>query len=32
MRMLLGRKDRMSRAVGLEVRVPFCDHRLVEYV
>lgn len=29
---LLDRKDRMSMANGLEVRVPFCDHRLVEYV
>ncbi|MEU5439803.1 asparagine synthase (glutamine-hydrolyzing) [Streptomyces griseofuscus] len=31
-RILLDRKDRMSMATGLEVRVPFCDHRLVEYV
>ena len=31
-RLLLDRKDRMSMAVGLEVRVPFCDHRLVDYV
>ncbi|MFE9312182.1 asparagine synthase (glutamine-hydrolyzing) [Streptomyces sp. NPDC088353] len=31
-RMLLDRKDRLSMATGLEVRVPFCDHRLVEYV
>jgi asparagine synthase (glutamine-hydrolysing) len=30
--MLLDRKDRLSMASGLEVRVPFCDHRLVEYV
>ncbi len=30
--MLLDRKDRMSMAVGLEVRVPFCDPRLVQYV
>lgn len=29
---LLDRKDRMSMASGLEVRVPFCDHNLVEYV
>jgi asparagine synthase (glutamine-hydrolysing) len=29
---LLDRKDRMSMAHGLEVRVPFCDHRLVQYV
>ncbi|MGL4860586.1 MAG: asparagine synthase (glutamine-hydrolyzing) [Enterobacteriaceae bacterium] len=28
---LLDRKDRMCMASGLEVRVPFCDHRLVEY-
>ena len=32
MTQLLDRKDRMSMATGLEVRVPFCDHRLVEYV
>jgi len=29
---LLDRKDRLSMASGLEVRVPFTDHRLVEYV
>lgn len=28
---LLDRKDRMSMYSGLEVRVPFCDWRLVEY-
>lgn len=30
-RALLDRKDRMSMAHGLELRVPFCDHRLVQY-
>lgn len=29
---LLERKDRMSMANGLEVRVPFCDHELIQYV
>lgn len=29
---LLDRKDRMSMGAGLEVRVPFCDHRLIDYV
>jgi asparagine synthase (glutamine-hydrolysing) len=29
---LLDRKDRMSMACGFEVRVPFCDYRLVDYV
>jgi len=32
LRVLLDRKDRLSMALGLEVRVPYCDHRLVEYV
>ena len=32
MRTLLDRKDRLSMALGLEVRVPFCDHRLQDYV
>ena len=31
-RMMLDRKDRISMSAGLEVRVPFCDHRLVDYV
>ncbi|MGW2280784.1 asparagine synthase (glutamine-hydrolyzing) [Streptomyces sp. NPDC001770] len=29
---ILDRKERMSMAHGLDVRVPFCDHRLVQYV
>jgi asparagine synthase (glutamine-hydrolysing) len=29
---LLDRQDRLSMAAGLKVRMPFCDHRLVEYV
>ena len=32
MQTLLDRKDRMSMATGLEVRVPFCDHRIAEYL
>ncbi|MEU5432012.1 asparagine synthase (glutamine-hydrolyzing) [Streptomyces sp. NPDC020719] len=28
---MLDRKDRLSMAAGLEVRVPFCDHRIAEY-
>lgn len=31
MQTLLERKDKMSMESGLEVRVPFCDHRIVEY-
>lgn len=31
MQTLLDRKDRMSMDTGLEVRVPFCDHKIVEY-
>ncbi|MEJ8545343.1 asparagine synthase (glutamine-hydrolyzing) [Brevibacillus borstelensis] len=32
MNTLLDRKDRMSMKAGLEARVPFCDHRLMQYV
>lgn len=32
MQTLLDRKDRMSMWSGLEVRVPFCDKRIVEYL
>lgn len=32
LRYMLERSDRLSMAAGLEVRVPYCDHRLVEYV
>ncbi|MGI5282719.1 asparagine synthase (glutamine-hydrolyzing) [Nonomuraea polychroma] len=32
LQLMLDRKDRTSMGCGLEVRVPFCDHRLVEYV
>lgn len=30
--MLLDRSDRLSMASGLEIRVPFCDHRIVEHL
>lgn len=32
MQTLLDRTDRMAMQNGLEVRVPFCDYRIVEYV
>ena len=32
MQTLLDRKDRMSMYWGLEVRVPFCDYRIAEYL
>ena len=32
MQTLLDRKDRMSMNCSLEVRVPFCDYRIAEYL
>lgn len=32
MQTLLDRSDRMAMYNGLELRVPFCDYRLAEYV
>lgn len=32
MQTLLDRNDRMSMSAGLEVRVPFCDYRIAEYL
>ena len=32
MQVLLDRKDRMSMYSGLEVRVPYCDYRIAEYL
>ena len=32
MQTLLDRKDRMSMYSGLEVRVPFCDYKIAEYL
>ena len=32
MQTLLDRKDRMSMYSGLEVRVPFCDYRIAQYM
>lgn len=31
-RYLLDHEDRLSAAAGIQMRVPFCDHRLVEYL
>ncbi|MBP2706881.1 asparagine synthetase B [Microbispora sp. RL4-1S] len=32
LRVLLDRVDRLSGAAGVTLRLPYCDHRLVEYV
>lgn len=32
MQTLIDRNDRMSSRAGLQVRVPFCDYRIVEYL
>ncbi len=32
MPVLIDRNDRMGSAGGLQIRAPYCDHRLVEYV
>ena len=32
MQTLLDRSDRMSMSAGLEVRVPFCDYRILDYL
>ncbi len=32
MQTLLDRADRMAGRAGLEIRVPFCDYRIVEYL
>lgn len=32
MPILLDRRDRISRATGIEVHLPYCDQRLIEYV
>ena len=32
MQTLIDRNDRMSVSSGLEIRAPFCDHRIAEYM
>jgi asparagine synthase (glutamine-hydrolysing)/putative beta-lactam synthetase len=32
LQVIIDRKDKMSSALGLDMRIPFCDHRLVQYV